>query len=213
MLWWILINYIPLLFCLFLITVGYFHSLWLALILLYSLPPVIARSLIAVFGKPRRAQVVPSKSAYVWWLVTQLQVPFMRLSFLEEMLRLIPGVYSLWLRLWGAKVGSYIFWSPQVVIADRPFVEIGDRVIIGYGAKVTSHFLKKNDGETTLFFGIPKIESNTLLGAMSVVAPGAILKEGSTLEGGAGIHPFSSKKISVLNNSQSIFEKSLIEEG
>lgn len=209
---WILINYIPVLFAAGLVYVAWSHSLVLALGLLYFLPPLLCRVVTGIFGQPRRSQSVPSRTSYGWWLTTQLQVPFMRFPFLEEVLRMIPGFYSVWLRLWGAKVGKFVFWAPQVLIADRPFVEIGDRVIFGYGAKVTSHFMKKGAIGTTLFFGVPRIGSGALVGAMSVIAPGATLAEGSTLEGGSGLHPFSHQKISALTNIQSQFEKTLIEE-
>jgi hypothetical protein len=209
---WILINYIPILFACGLCFIAWNYSWVWALGVLYFLPPILCRVVTAIFGQPRRSQTVPSKSSYGWWITTQLQVPFMRFPFLEEVLRMIPGFYSVWLRLWGAKVGKFIFWSPQVLIADRPFVEIGDRVIFGYGAKVTSHFLKKSTLGTYLVFGVPRIGSSTLVGAMAVIAPGASLAEGSTLEGGSGLHPFSSQKISALNNVQSQFDKTHIEE-
>ena len=209
---WIFINYVPFLFLGFLGFLVWKVSLVVALAVLYFIPPLMCRLLIAFFGRPKRSQRVPSKSSYVWWMTTQLQVPFMRFPFLEEVLRMIPGFYSVWLRLWGAKVGRFVFWSPQVVIADRPFVEIGDKVIFGYGAKVTSHFLKKSKLGTFLIFGVPKVGSESLVGAMSVIAPGASLADGATLEGGSGLHPFSSERISPLFNDQSIFEKTHIEE-
>ncbi len=209
---WIFINYLPFIFA---CSLGFFawnYSLVGAIVLLYFLPPLMSRLVVALLGRPRRSQAVPSKTSYAWWITTQLQVPFMRFPFLEELLRMIPGFYSVWLRLWGAKVGKFVFWSPQVLIADRPFVEIGDGVIFGYGAKVTSHFLKKSKLGTYLVFGIPKVGSSSLVGAMSVIAPGATLLEGSTLEGGSRLHPFSSQKVSPLFNDQSRLDKTHIEE-
>jgi len=209
---WILINYIPFIFVSALVYVAWTYSFLASVLALYLLPPLLSRLAILLLGHPRKSPSVPSKTSYSWWISTQLQVPFMRFSFLEEILRTIPGVYSLWLRLWGAKVGSFVFWSRQVLIADRPFVEIGDRVIFGYGSKVTSHFLKKSRLGTYLVFGIPKIESQALVGAMSVIAPGATLREGQTLDGGSGLHPFSSEKISTILNPNSLIEKNHIEE-
>lgn len=41
---------------------------------------------------------------------------------------LIPGIFSCWLRLWGAKVGRDVYWTTRLEIADRSLLEIGDRI-------------------------------------------------------------------------------------
>ncbi|MDJ0694669.1 GH3 auxin-responsive promoter family protein [Mastigocoleus sp. MO_188.B34] len=45
-----------------------------------------------------------------------------------EIPELLTEVITLWLRLWGSKVGEGIYWTPKIEIADRGLLEIGDRV-------------------------------------------------------------------------------------
>src|SRR5690606_21882972 len=104
---WILINYVPFIFAVSLGVLAYRTSWWMALVALYLVPPLLARLTVMCAGLPEMKEKVPSRGSYVWWFTSQLQVPFMRFSFLEEFLRMVPGLYSMWLRLWGAKVGKF----------------------------------------------------------------------------------------------------------
>ncbi len=175
-----------------LLAVGLITQWWVAVLMLYLLPPLLARTIIVFAGEPQIKERVPSRGSYVWWITTQLQVPFMRFGFLEEILRMVPGLYSGWLRLWGAKVGAFVFWSPTTLIADRPFVQIGDRVVFGYGSKVSSHLLVKDKrGEGfSLVFAAPKIGDGVILGTLSAVAPGAEISAGETLTAASALAPF-----------------------
>lgn len=187
---WIALNYFPFLFAIGLITVGLAYSWWLSLAMLYLLPPLLARTAVGLWGMPDNNEPVPSAKSYVWWFTTQLQVPFMRFPFLEEIIRMVPALYSVWLRLWGAKIGRYVYWSAQMLVADRPFLEVGDRVVFGYGSKVTAHLMTKEKGEVKLVFGIPRIMSKAILGTLSCVGPGAYVGEGQTLKATSAMPPF-----------------------
>lgn len=187
---WIALNYFPFFFSAVLITVGLTYSWWLSVAMLYLLPPLLARTAIGLWGMPEDKEPVPSPKSYVWWFTTQLQVPFMRFPFLEEMIRMVPALYSVWLRLWGARIGRYVYWSAQMLVADRPFLEVGDRVVFGYGSKVTAHLLTKEKGEVKLVFGIPTIKSKAILGTLSCVGPGAYVGEGQTLKATSALPPF-----------------------
>jgi acetyltransferase-like isoleucine patch superfamily enzyme len=187
---WILLNYFPFLFAAGLVVVSLIYSWWLAIAILYLLPPLLARIAIGCWGLPSKNEPVPSRKSYVWWFTTQLQVPFMRFPFLEEIIRMVPALYSTWLRLWGAKVGRNVYWSAQVLVADRPFIDVGDFVVFGYGSKLTSHLLTKVNSEMKLIFGAPIIKSKAILGTLSCVGPGAYIGEGQILKATAVISPF-----------------------
>lgn len=187
---WIAINYFPFAFAAGLLAVGWYVSWWLSLGLLYLLPPLVARALLLAFPKPQVMARVPSPESYLWWALTQLQVPFMRFPVLEEVLRMIPGCYSGWLRLWGAKVGKYVYWSATVLVADRPFVEIGERVVFGYGAKVTSHLLTQKRKQTKLVFGVPSIGDRAIIGSLAILGPGARVESDETLRATEALAPF-----------------------
>jgi len=162
-----------------------------SLFVLYLLPPLLCRLILLVFGPPPRKSKQWSKPFFVWWATAQFQVLYLRLPFLEELLRIVPGLYSIWLRLWGAKIGRFVYWSPQVKIMDRPFLEIGDDVMVGYGAAFTSHHVNRSEkGELELVFGIPKVGNRVILGGLSGLAPGAEVAEDEMLPSTMGLAPY-----------------------
>src|SRR6266498_3087906 len=67
-----------------------------------------------------------------WWGAHQLQVIYIAVPQLEALLRLVPGLYSAWLRLWGARIGRRVYWTPLVDIGDRSLLDIGDGAIFGH---------------------------------------------------------------------------------
>ena len=83
----------------------------IALTVLYLLPPLVARMILLLVTIPHGRIAVGSNAFFAWWSLFQLQIIFCRLPALEEILRLIPGVYSLWLRLWGAR------WPTHLLVA------------------------------------------------------------------------------------------------
>ncbi len=195
---WIALNYLAFLLMSSLLVLGVLVSWPLALAALYLLPPLLARGTVLIFGAPRATTPVPSRASYVWWVTAQLQVPFMRFPALEELLRCVPGLYSAWLRLWGAEIGAFVFWSPQVLVADRPFVRVGERAVIGYGAKLTAHLLSREAGKNVLIFGVPVIGAGAILGTLSGVGPGAQVGAGQTLKATTALPPYHKLKDKVL---------------
>ena len=57
-----------------------------------------------------------------WYGAHQIQLIYLYLPGLERVLRMIPGVFSLWLRLWGSKIGKRIYWTPHFEISDRSLI-------------------------------------------------------------------------------------------
>lgn len=130
-----------------------------------------------------------------WWLACQLQVVFNRFPALEELLRMVPMLYSAWLRLWGAKIGKNVYWSPGVRVYDRPLLELGDRVVVGVSSRWMGHYLTRlrdpeagdggNRGEEgeagsdaeagplALFVGRNRVDADAIIGGFSMVPPSA----------------------------------------
>jgi len=197
---WILINYFPVIYwtCSALAALRVFHEesrtifVCTLLFFIYLLPPLLCRLTFLFLPTPKRRSPVPSKAAYSWWISSQLQVTYLRLPFLEELLRMIPGAYSAWLRLWGAKIGKFVYWAPGVVIADRSHIEIGNFVLFGYGSKLTSHGLvKRKNGKSYLIFSPIKIEDHALVGTLSGMGPGCRVAKNTTLPANAVLTIFS----------------------
>lgn len=149
--------------------------LLLGLAWLLLAPPLLARFVLRN-GLPSGEIAVPSDAFFRWWTTWQLQTVFNRLPWIEEVLRLIPGAYSAWLRLWGARIGRLTLWSPGVRIFDRPLLDIGDDVVLGIDTRLVAHFGGLDaTGRSTFTLGRITIGDRCVIGAGSLLAPGVTL--------------------------------------
>ncbi|MDX1921189.1 MAG: hypothetical protein SFU25_10715 [Candidatus Caenarcaniphilales bacterium] len=130
----------------------------------------------------REGRFFLDRKEYVpWWGVHQFQLLFIALPALESILRLYPGFYSFWLRLWGSKIGKNVYWTPLVEILDRSNLEIGSNVIIGHKVCLLAHVINSQKSGLILYVKNIKIGSNSLIGAGSRFGPGAVVEDGSTV--------------------------------
>lgn len=120
-----------------------------ALGLLYLLPPLATRLLFLCFPIANGTHRIDSRAFLVWWASAQWQMLFCRFSALEECLRLVPGLYSLWLRLWGSRIGRLAF-GPRACAFDRSFLHIGDDVVFGSGVRLNPHVIVDENGRKFL---------------------------------------------------------------
>jgi len=124
-----------------------------------------------------------------WWGSYQFQIIYIAFPALEVLLRLIPGLFSFWLRLWGAKVGKSVYWTPALEISDRGLFEIGDRVVFGHQIGIYSHIIKPKKQDLMLYVKKVKIGSNVFLGAGSYLAPGTIVENGTYVPLSTHLYP------------------------
>jgi len=104
----------------------------------------------------------------------------------------VPGVYSLWLRLWGSRIGALVYWSPGVTILDRSLLRVGSRVIFGVGVRVSAHVLAPSaDGRPSLHVAPISIGDDVLVGAHSCLLPGCVIGDGEVTPPFRSIHAFS----------------------
>jgi len=161
-------------------------------VVLFLVPPLVVR--LATWWKPlRTGRVDPGSAAFLlWWFTAQWQVVFARFPALEEMMRMVPGLYSLWLRLWGGRVGALVYWSPGVVILDRPLVRIGSRVIFGTAARLNPHALAPSGPRKVELYLAPiTIGDDVLIGASSQLLPGCEIAAGEVTPPFRTIHAFT----------------------
>lgn len=116
-----------------------------------------------------------------WWGGHQIQLLFYVVPQFEALLRVIPGAFSLWLRLWGSKVGKGVYWTPNVEIDDRSMVEIGSHVLFGHKVELVSHVVGGKKGVFSLYSKNIVIGDGAFVGAGSRLAPGAELETGCFL--------------------------------
>jgi len=158
---------------------------------LYLLPPLVCRLWITLSGKPE-GEMNEHQSGFIqWWGLSQTQAIYSRLPFLEELLRLIPGFYNLWLGLWGSRVHVTVFWSPGVHVFDRYHLTIGKGVIIGGGSRVGAHVINRDtDGHCLLCVAPLVIEQGVTLGMNACAGPGVHIHENATVPVGKVLMPF-----------------------
>lgn len=124
-----------------------------------------------------------------WWGSHQFQAMYIAVPALEALLRLIPGAFSVWLRLWGSKVGRGVYWTPGLEIADRGLLEIGDRVLFGHRIGIYPHIIKPRKENLMLYVKKVKIGSDVFLGAGSQFGPGATVENNTYLPICSNIFP------------------------
>jgi len=159
---------------------------------IYLAPPFFVR--IVLCFRRLRPGVHPlySSQFFVWWITAQGQVIFCRFPFLEELLRLVPGFYSAWLRLWGARVGRLTYWAPGVQILDRSLIQIGNDVKFGAGVRLNSHVIAADEqGIERLYVGPIEIGEGCSIGGYSLLTAGTVVEPGQTLRAFALSPPFS----------------------
>jgi len=192
------LNFIPLahvatvIFSVLFISLSLLGRVLTGAVVLYLLPPVLA-FVVRKSTNIREGKIAfGSTSFFAWWSLLQLQMIFCRLPALEELLRLVPGVYSGWLRLWGARIGRLTFWSPGTMILDRPYVQVGDNVIFGAGVRVNPHVFAKNSADSfELLLGTVRIGDRARVGGYSLLTAGAEIAAGEVTDALLVLPPFS----------------------
>jgi len=103
----------------------------------------------------------------------------------------VPGLYSMWLRLWGAKIGRLTFWSPGVMILDRSFLKVGNDVVTGAGVRLNAHVIEYIEGEIKLHLATIVIGDGCNIGGYSLLTSGCQVDKGESLHAFALLPPFS----------------------
>jgi|GEM_PF-718669 len=181
-LYMVLLNWLPVMHVALVAVAAWLGASWsvpaaigAGLIALYLFPPLLVRLVLTVRPITEGKYDLDSGAFRTWWFTAQCQIVFNRLPILEEVLRLLPCAYSLWLRLWGAKVGWMVFWSPGTTVLDRPFVQIGDGCVMGLGVRLHPHLIAQSENEpkkTELWLAPVRIGEQSLIGGFSLLAPG-----------------------------------------
>lgn len=163
-----------------------------ALAVLYLLPAIVARIIVKGFPIRARALKLGSADFFKWWALLNLQMIFCRLPILEEAMRIIPAVYSAWLRLWGSKIGRLVFWSPGTRILDRSFLDVGDDVLFGAGVQLIPHLMVRGgEGENEVLLAPVKVGARAVVGGYSLLGPGSEIAADEATSARLLLHPFS----------------------
>ena len=125
-----------------------------------------------------------------WYGTHMIQLVFIGFPSCERFLRLFPGVFSVWLRLWGSKVGKGVYYTPHLELSDRGLLEIGHGCVFGYNVKIAGHYISPSrEKGLKLYVRKVVIEDGGFVGAASRLAPGVRVKAGALVKAAVDVYP------------------------
>jgi hypothetical protein len=155
----------------------YFGSVLSVFVVIYVVPPLLYRTLLLRPGLYDLKQ--PKFNA--WWATHQLQQLYIAVPALEALLRVVPGLYSAWLRLWGSKIGGGVHWTPRMEVLDRGLLEVGDGVVFGHKVELYGHTVMPKGERLLLYVDRVKVGAGAFVGAGSRLAPGVVVEAGAVV--------------------------------
>jgi len=149
-------------------------SALLLLFILYVLPPIVLRIVFRWAPLKQGVSAIDGRKFSPWLAAHHIQAFYDALPYLESLLRVIPGFYSMWLRMWGSRVGYGVVWPVRIDVLDRNLVEIGNRVTFDREVELAAHVRQKMEGGAArVLVRTVRIGSHAFVGADVRVGPGA----------------------------------------
>lgn len=125
---------------------------------------------------------ITSRKYNVWWASYQFQFIYIANPWLESWMHMMPGLYSIWLRLWGSKIGKGIVWTPKMELVDRTLMEVGDQVVFGHLCGFSCHAISPVDGKMSLIIKKIKLGKGCFIGAEAKFGPGVTVEAGKLIK-------------------------------
>ncbi len=181
--WDRLFSYFPLLMTAAVIAAFGLFAQWpngwtvlLLLFVIYLLPPMILRIVLRWAPLKPGIACIDGRKFCPWLAAHHMQAFYDGLPFLESLLRVIPGFYSMWLRMWGSRVGYGVEWPVRIDVLDRGLMDIGNRVAFDREVELAAHVRQKLDGGGSRVLVRPvRIGGHAYIGAGARIGPGAIV--------------------------------------
>jgi hypothetical protein len=163
------------------------------LALWYLVPPLCFRvhDLCCPLREGREDLADPRKYS-AWWASQQFQIAYTMIPQLEMALRLVPGLYSAWLRLWGSRIGSGVMWTPVVEIMDRSLLDIGDQVFVGHQVAMVAHTVVPKGARHVLHVARIRVGNGAFISGRSGLGLGARVAPGEFLS--FGTHAYLNRR-------------------
>ncbi|OQW61133.1 MAG: hypothetical protein A4S17_01895 [Proteobacteria bacterium HN_bin10] len=176
-----LFSYFPLLMtALSLAALGVFAqwpSVWsaaLLLFVLYGLAPIVQRVMFRWAPLKQGIGCIDGRTFCPWLASHHIQAFYDALPYLESLLRVFPGFYSMWLRMWGSRVGYGVEWPVRIDVLDRGLMDIGNRVVFSREVELAAHARKKMEGgRSRVLVRTVRIGSHAFIGSGARLGPGA----------------------------------------
>jgi len=152
-------------------------SLWTVFLLLFvvfGLPPLVQRVVFRWSPIKQGVTAIDGRQFNSWLAAHHIQAFYDALPFIESLLRVLPGFYSMWLRMWGSHIGYGVEWPVRMDVLDRHMMDIGNRVVFSREVELAAHVRKKTDGGATrVLVRTVRIGSYAFIGAGARIGPGA----------------------------------------
>ena len=152
-------------------------SLWTVLLLLfiiYGLPPMVLRVMFRWAPLKIGVSAIDGRAFNAWLAAHHIHAFYDALPYLESLLRVFPGFYSMWLRMWGSRVGYGVVWPVRIDVLDRNLMDIGNRVTFEREVELAAHVRQKMDGGGARVLVRPvRVGGYAFIGACARIGPGA----------------------------------------
>lgn len=135
-----------------------------------------------------REDLADPRQYSAWWASQQFQIVYTMIPQLEMVLRLVPGAYSAWLRLWGSRIGRGVMWTPVVEVMDRSLLDIGDRVLVGHQVAMVAHTVMPKGPRHILHVARIRVGDGAFIGGRSGLGLGARVAPGEFLAFGSHVY-------------------------
>lgn len=157
-------------------------SALLVLFVIYAFPPMVLRIMFRWAPLKLGVSTIDGRSFNSWLAAHHIQAFYDALPYLESLLRVIPGFYSMWLRMWGSRVGYGVEWPVRMDVLDRNLMDIGNRVVFGREVELAAHVRQKQEdvGSRVLVRGV-RVGSGAFIGAGALLGPGAAVPHGANV--------------------------------
>lgn len=179
--WDRLFSYFPLMMTAAVIAVSGLFAQWpniwtalLSLFVIFLMPPMVLRIMLRWAPLKMGVALIDGRKFSPWLAAHHIQAFYDALPFLESLLRVIPGFYSAWLRLWGSRVGYGVEWPLRIDVLDRNLMDIGNRVTFDREVELAAHARQKLEGGGSRVLVRPvRVGGHAYIGANVRIGPGA----------------------------------------
>lgn len=146
----------------------------LVFFVVYLFPPMLLRIVFRWAPLKHGITQIDGRHFSPWLAAHHIQAFYDALPYLESLLRVIPGFYSMWLRMWGSNIGYGVEWPVRIDVLDRNLMEIGNRVVFAREVELAAHVRQKTEGGGSRVLVRPvRIGSHAFVGACARIGPGA----------------------------------------
>lgn len=154
---------------------------FLVVFVIYLLPPMVLR--IMLRWAPLKPGIIAiNERTFCSWLASHhIQAFYDALPYLESLLRVIPGFYSAWLRMWGSRVGYGVDWPVRIDVLDREMMDIGNRVVFAREVELSAHVRQKTETGLRVLVRSVRIGGHAFIGSGVRMGPGAVAPHDSNV--------------------------------